>query len=35
MEGDGSEAGEGGGGVRQGSLVTYGTPGSGDVAGYL
>ena len=33
--GDGSEAGEGGGGAQQGSLETYGTPGSGGVAEYL
>ena len=35
MLGDGSEAGEGGGGVRWGSPGTYGTPGSGGVAEYL
>ena len=35
MQGDGSEAGEGGGGVRWGSPGTYGTPGSGGAAEYL
>ena len=33
--GDGSEAGEGGGGAQQGRLVAYGIPGSGGVAAYL
>jgi hypothetical protein len=35
VRGDGSEAGEGGGGGRWGSRETYGTPGSGGVAEYL